>query len=116
MVVAFFNLCIDAPPIDLRSDRGILRMFTINFDPPAETRELAVSCAEELMHTEANRRTRWLDLVAPPCRHGTAERGAHERGDEVADFNFEMFFACVPSVFKSGVRESGSRPNKFPNA
>src|SRR4029453_10948484 len=26
------------------------------------------------------------------------------------------FFASVASVFKSGVRENGSRPNKFPSA
>ena len=91
-------------------------MFPIDFDPPAETRELAVSCAEKLMHAETDRRARCIELVALLCRHGSAEPGDHERGNEIADFHFEMFFARVPSVFKSGVRESGSRPNKFPNA
>jgi hypothetical protein len=30
--------------------------------------------------------------------------------------HFAFAFASVASVFNSGVRESGSRPNKFPNA
>ena len=30
--------------------------------------------------------------------------------------HFEVFFASAASVFKSGVRESGNRPNKFPSA
>ena len=30
--------------------------------------------------------------------------------------HFDIFFASVASVFKSGVRERGSRPNKFPSA
>ena len=52
MIVAFFDARIDAPHVDLRSYRRILRMFPIDFDPAAEVRELAASRAEELMHTK----------------------------------------------------------------
>ena len=147
MIVALFNLRIDAPHVDLRRDRGILRMFPIDFDPAAEARELAVSRAEELMHTETNRRTRRIELVALLRRGGRADRNEQQHSDiklEPArpraaeetrrgrrgskrnrlrnrihlnpDFHLEMFFAFVASVFNSGVRESGSRPNRFPNA
>ena len=67
MIVAFFDARIDAPHVDLRSDRGILRMFAIDFDPAAEARELAVSRAKELMHTKPDRRARRIELVALLC-------------------------------------------------
>ena len=64
MIVALFYAGIDAPHIHLCSDRGILRMFPINFDPAAEIRELAASRAKELMNTETNRRSRRVERVA----------------------------------------------------
>ena len=67
MIVAFFDARIDAPHVDLRSDRGILRMFPIDFDPAAEARELAESRAEELMHTKPDRGARRIELVALGC-------------------------------------------------
>ena len=67
MIVAFLDARIDAPHVDLRSDRGILRMFAIDFDSTAEARELAVSRAEELMHTKPDRGTRRIELLAILC-------------------------------------------------
>ena len=64
MIVPFFYLRIDAPHIDLSSDRGILWMLPIDFDPAAEARELAVSGAKELMHTKPDRGARRIELVA----------------------------------------------------
>jgi len=64
MIVAFFDLGVDASDVDLRSDRGILRMFPINFDPAAEVAELAASRAEELMHAETDGGSRRIELVA----------------------------------------------------
>ena len=54
VVVAFFDARIDAPHVDLRSDRRILGMFPIDFDPAVEVRELAASRAEKLMHSKAD--------------------------------------------------------------
>ena len=55
MIVAFFDARIDAPHVDVRGYRGILRMFAIDLDLAAEARELAASRAEELMHTKPDR-------------------------------------------------------------
>ena len=67
MIVAFFDLRIDASHVDLRSDRGILRMFPVDFDPAAEACEFAVSRAKELMHTKSDRGARRIELVALLC-------------------------------------------------
>ena len=92
-------------------------MFAIDFDSTAKLREVAPSRAEELMHTETNRGARGVELVALLRRNGGAETRDYERCcDKTAGFHFRAFFASVASVFKSGVRESGNRPNKFPNA
>ena len=64
MIVAFFDARIDASYFDLRSDRRFLGMFSINFDPTAETRELALCRPKELAHTETNRRAGRIDLIA----------------------------------------------------
>ena len=66
MIVAFFDARIDAPHVDLRSDRGVLRMFAIDCDCAAEVRELPSSRAEELMHTEPDDRAGRIELVALP--------------------------------------------------
>ncbi len=67
MIVAFFDARIDAPYIDLRSGRGVLRMFAIDFDSAAKVRKLTVSRAEELMHIKPNAGARWIELVALLC-------------------------------------------------
>ena len=63
MIVAFFNPCIDAAYVDLRRDRGVLRMFPIDFDLTSEVGEFAVGRAEELVHAETDRRSGWIELV-----------------------------------------------------
>ena len=83
MIVAFFDLRIDAPHLDLRSDRGILRTFPIDFDPAAEIREFAVSRAEELMNTETNRRARRLELIALRGQRDGIDRNEQQRRDTV---------------------------------
>src|SRR5262245_44537327 len=91
-------------------------MFPIDFDPAVEARKFAVSRAEELPNTETDRRARRIEFVGVLCRSRCAEPADYKRCDKIADFHFEMFFASVASVFKSGVRERGSRPNRFPKA
>jgi hypothetical protein len=66
MIVAPFNLGIDALHFDLRVHRRTFRMFPIDFDPAAKVGELPASGDEKLMHTETNRRSRWLELVRFP--------------------------------------------------
>ena len=63
MVVPFFDVRVDAAHVDLRRDRGILRMLAIDVDPTAESGEFAVGGAEKLMHGEANRGARGIELV-----------------------------------------------------
>ena len=116
MIIALFDACIDGPHLDLGCDRRVLRTFAIDFDPPAKVREFAASRAKELMNSETYRRARWIEPVALLCEGGGAEPGDHERRHKIAYFHFEISFASLASVFKSGVRESGSRPNKFPSA
>jgi hypothetical protein len=67
MIVAFLDSRVDAPYLDLGSDRRILRTFPVNFDPAAEVGELATSRAEELMHAESNRRAGLIELVVFLC-------------------------------------------------
>ncbi len=54
MVVAFFDVRVDAPHVDMGGDRGILRMLAVHVDFTAESCEFAVGGAEKLMHREAN--------------------------------------------------------------
>ncbi len=63
MVVPFFDLRVDAAHVDLRDDRGILRMLSVDVDLAAESCEFAVGGAEKLMHGEANRGARGIELV-----------------------------------------------------
>src|SRR5207237_10243434 len=102
--------------VDLRRDRGILRTLAIDFDLAVELREFPMGGTEELMHTETNRRPRWIELVSLVRRCCGTQRGDCERSDQTAQSHFELFFVSAASVFKSGVRESGSRPNRFPSA
>lgn len=55
VVVAFFDLRVDAAHVDLRGDRGILRMLSVDVDLTVESCEFAVGGAEKLMHREPNR-------------------------------------------------------------
>ena len=64
MIVAFFDARIDASYFDLRSDRRFLGMFSINFDPAAEARELTVSRPKKLMHTKPDGGARRIEFVA----------------------------------------------------
>lgn len=63
MVVAFLDVRVDAPHVDLGGDRGILRMLAIDVDLTAESCKFAVGRAEKLMHGEANRGARGIELV-----------------------------------------------------
>jgi len=54
MVIAFSDVRVDAAHVDLRGDRGILRMLAIDVDLAAESCEFAMGGAEKLMHGEAN--------------------------------------------------------------
>jgi len=55
MVVAFFDVRVDAAHVDLRGDRGILGMLAIDVDLTAESCEFAMGGAKKLMHGETNR-------------------------------------------------------------
>jgi len=55
MVVPFFDVRVDAPHVDLRCDRGILRMLAVDVDLAAETCKFAMGGTEKLMHGETNR-------------------------------------------------------------
>ena len=55
MIVAFFDVRINAADVDLRRHRGILRMLTVDVDLASELRELSLSRAKKLMHTETDR-------------------------------------------------------------
>jgi len=75
MIVSSFYARVDAARVDLRRDRGILRMLTVDFDLAAEPRKFSVGGAEELMHSETDRRTGRIELVGLGCRRdGTKAR------------------------------------------
>ena len=67
MIVALFDLGVDASHVNLRSDRGILRTFPVDFNPAAEVRKFAARRPKELVHTETYRRARCIELVALLC-------------------------------------------------
>src|SRR5437763_10101427 len=54
MVVPLLDLSIDAPHVDLRSDRRILGMLAVDLDSAIEFREFAMGGAEKLMRAETN--------------------------------------------------------------
>src|SRR5438132_6338035 len=55
MVVPFFDVRVDAADVDLRRDRGILRMLAVDVNLAAESSEFAMGSAEKLMHGKTNR-------------------------------------------------------------
>src|SRR5919197_4255477 len=118
MIVSFFDPRIDTAHVNLRCDRGILRMLAIDVDPAIELREFSVSRAQELMHTETNRRAGRIEPVCVVRQYGGTQASDYYCSDRIAQSHLELsrVFSSVASVFNSGVRESGNRPNKFPNA
>src|SRR6476620_10818442 len=73
MIVALFNLRIDAPHVDLRGHRRLLRIFPIDFNCAAEAFEPAASGAKELMNTEPNGGPGRIELVVLLCWNGLCE-------------------------------------------
>src|SRR5439155_20012394 len=55
MIVALFDARIDAAHVDLRRHRRILRMLAVDVDLAIKLRELSLSRAYELIHTETDR-------------------------------------------------------------
>ena len=91
-------------------------MLAVDVDLAIELRELSLGRAKELMHTETDRWSWRIELISLFCQGGRAQAGDYEGGDRISQSHLELFFASAASVFKSGVRESGNRPNKFPSA
>ncbi len=95
MVVAFFDVCVDAADVDLRRDRGILRVLAVDLDLAAEPCKLAVSGAEKLMHGETNRRAGGIELVGLVREGGRTERGENKTDCANSD---KYFHACASVV------------------
>jgi len=116
MIVTLFDSRVDAAHINLRGDRRILGVVTVDFDLAAEFHEFSMGGSEKLMHGETDRRTGRIELVGLTRRCGWTEARDYNHSNKTAQSHFELFFVSAASVFKSGVRESGSRPNRFPSA
>ena len=67
VIVSLFDARVDAADIDLRRDRGILGMLTIDVDLATELREFSVGSSEKLVHRETNRGTGRIELVSLVC-------------------------------------------------
>ena len=83
MVVAFFDVRVDAAHKDLRGDRRILRMLAIDLNLAAETCEFAMGGAEKLMHGETNRGAGWIELVGVIRRCGRTEARDYDGSDKI---------------------------------
>src|ERR1044071_473686 len=70
MIVSLFDPRIDAAHVNLRRHRGILRMLAVDVDLAIELRELSVSGAQELMHTETDRRARRIEPIRLVRQYG----------------------------------------------
>src|SRR6266498_382109 len=70
MIVSLFDPRIDAAHVDLCRHRGVLRMLAVDVDLATELRELSVSCAQELMHAETDRRARRIESVCLIRQYG----------------------------------------------
>ena len=81
VIVPLFYPRIDTAYVDLRGDRRILRMFAIDVDLATETCEFAMGGAEKLMHGEANRGARGIELVGLVRPGGRTHRKDCERTD-----------------------------------
>lgn|SRR5581483_2063815 len=56
MIVSLSNARIDAAHVNLRRNRGILRMLAIDVYLAIKFREFSMRSSQELMHTETDRR------------------------------------------------------------
>ena len=63
MIVSLFDARIDTAHVDLCRHRGILRMLAVDVDLTIELRELSLRGAQELMHTETDRRARRIEPI-----------------------------------------------------
>src|ERR687887_511193 len=52
MIVSFFDPRIDTAHVNLRRNRGTLRMLAVDIDPAIELRKFSVSRSQELMHAK----------------------------------------------------------------
>src|SRR6266513_380838 len=120
MIVSLFDPRIDAAHVNLCRHRGILRMLAVDVDLTIELGEFSVRSPQKLMHTETDRRACRIEPVCLVRQYVGTQADDCDYSDKIRQFHFEfsfvLFFASVASVFKSGVRESGNRPNKFPKA
>ena len=116
MIVPLFDSRVDAAHINLRRDRRILGVVTVDFDLADELHEFSMGSSEKLMYGETDRRTGRIELVGLTRRCGWTEARDYNQSNKNAQSHFELFFVSAASVFKRGVRQSGSRPNRFPSA
>src|SRR5262249_82146 len=54
MIVPLFDARVDAAHIDLRRDRGILRLLAVDLYLAAESCEFPMGATQKLMHTKTN--------------------------------------------------------------
>jgi hypothetical protein len=118
MIVSLFDPCIDAAHVNLRCNGGILRMLSIDLYLATKLREFSVSGSQKLVHAEADCRTGRIEPVCLIRQYRRTQASNYDCSDKIEYSHLELsrFFASVANVFKSGERESGSRPNKFPSA
>src|SRR2546430_12516795 len=93
-------------------------MLAVDVDLALEFGEFAVGSAQELVDRKSNRRTRLIELVS---FIGQSHRAQGDGSDckgywQFHAVSFALPFASDASVFKSGVRLSGKRPNKLPSS
>src|SRR5579864_2228777 len=95
-------------------------MFAIEIDLAGKFGELAVGSSEKLVHIETNGRAVLIELVSLICERACSQADNREDCADHwvfhIDVSFALVFVCGDKVFKSGVRESGSLPKRFPRA
>jgi len=70
MIVSLFDPRIDAAHVDLRRNRGILRMLAIDIYLAIKFRKFSMRGAQELMHTETDRGARRIEPVRLVRQYG----------------------------------------------
>jgi hypothetical protein len=73
MIVSLFDLCVDAAHIDLRRNRGILRMLAVDVDLAIKRRKLSVRGPQKLVRTKTYRRARRIKPVRFVRQYGGAQ-------------------------------------------
>jgi hypothetical protein len=95
-------------------------MLPVDVDLPIEFRELAMSCAEELVNRETDRGARLVKSIRFAGERARAERGQqNEAGNKLSShriFSHDFVFLFAANVFNSGVRDNGNLPNRLPSA